>query len=69
MDASSSKDCLGQPLGRFLVALWQPRYNQLLCLPTLPRNYTHLNSYTVYSDPLAIRPKPPKDYPLDKILI
>jgi len=34
----------------------------ILCLPTLPLNYTCLNSN---SDPLVTGPKPSMDYPLD----
>ena len=34
----------------------------ILSLPTLPPNYTLLNSYSASSNPLAPGPKPLKDY-------
>ena len=37
----------------------------ILCLLTLPLNYTCLNSYSASSEPLATGPKPPMEYPLD----
>ena len=37
----------------------------ILCLPTLPLNYTCLNIYCASSDSLATGSIPPMDYPLD----